>query len=57
MRPNCLTATIAVKAVVLSLRVVVRETSPNSAAPAPAPIPKIISYEQLICIQLGFLGE
>ena len=57
MRPNCLTAIIAVKAVVLSLRVVVRETSPNSAAPAPAPIPKIISYKQLICIQLAFLGE
>ena len=48
MRPNCLTATIMVKAAVLSLRVVVRETSPKSAAPAPAPIPKMTSHKRLV---------
>ena len=39
MRPNCLTAIAIEKAVVLSFFVVVRESSPNIAAPAPAPIP------------------
>lgn len=44
MRPICLMATIIVKAAVLSSRVVVRDTSPNSAAPAPAPIPTTVSH-------------
>ena len=44
MRPICLMATIIVKAAVLSSRVVVRDTSPNSAAPAPAPIPTTASH-------------
>lgn len=39
-RPICLTAIITVNAAVLSLRVVVRDTSPNNAPPAPAPIPR-----------------
>jgi len=43
MRPICLDAIIVTKAPVLSLCVVVRETSPNNTAPAPAPIPKMVS--------------
>jgi len=53
MRPNCLIAITTENALVLSFFVVVRESSPNIAAPAPAPIPaafRLASYVMVIIL-------
>jgi len=55
MMPKCLTATAIENTVVLSFFVVVRESSPNIAAPAPAPIPVsfILASYVMVIIHIG----